>query len=222
MIGAMPDEGIQRRRYPRYSTSLDATVYLATGAIEARLLMGLMAYKCQIGGFLYYNIANWPLARQHGPITSGPYTNWDPVTVENCDGDGSLTCAGPDGPLPTIRMENIRDGLEDYEYLWLLAERAARIDFALEYEFASRLLARALEPLFDQIADTMVDAFVRRAYLMREWVGSEVELTAAEGNGPVNALDHALRKALAMPLRGWRKLERSASRWGTRWGLAPK
>jgi 2-isopropylmalate synthase len=28
-------------------------------------------------------------------------------------------------------------------------------------------------------------------------VGDEVELTAAEGNGPVNALDHALRKALA-------------------------
>ncbi|OHE24358.1 MAG: citramalate synthase [Syntrophus sp. GWC2_56_31] len=27
-------------------------------------------------------------------------------------------------------------------------------------------------------------------------VGNEVELTAAEGNGPVNALDHALRKAL--------------------------
>ena len=27
-------------------------------------------------------------------------------------------------------------------------------------------------------------------------VGDEVELTAAEGNGPVNALDHALRKAL--------------------------
>jgi 2-isopropylmalate synthase len=27
-------------------------------------------------------------------------------------------------------------------------------------------------------------------------VGRDVELTAAEGNGPVNALDHALRKAL--------------------------
>ena len=34
----MPDPGIQRRRYPRYSTSLDATVYLATGAIEARIV----------------------------------------------------------------------------------------------------------------------------------------------------------------------------------------
>jgi 2-isopropylmalate synthase len=32
---------------------------------------------------------------------------------------------------------------------------------------------------------------------MKISVGSDVELTAAEGNGPVNALDHALRKALS-------------------------
>jgi 2-isopropylmalate synthase len=32
---------------------------------------------------------------------------------------------------------------------------------------------------------------------MKLSVGNDVELTAAEGNGPVNALDHALRKALA-------------------------
>jgi ribosome-associated toxin RatA of RatAB toxin-antitoxin module len=44
-----------------------------------------------------------------------------------------------------------------------LAEHAAKIEFSLEYEFASRILAKALEPLFDHIADTMVDAFVRRA-----------------------------------------------------------
>lgn len=44
-----------------------------------------------------------------------------------------------------------------------LAEHAAKIEFTLEYEFASRVLARVLEPLFDHIADTMVDAFVRRA-----------------------------------------------------------
>ncbi len=44
------------------------------------------------------------------------HTTW----TNYADGDGSLTCAGPEGPLPTIRMENIRDGLEDYEYLKLL------------------------------------------------------------------------------------------------------
>lgn len=44
-----------------------------------------------------------------------------------------------------------------------LGERAARIDFAMEYEFAGALVTSALGPLFETIADTMVDAFKRRA-----------------------------------------------------------
>lgn len=44
-----------------------------------------------------------------------------------------------------------------------LSAHACRIEFSLEYDFASRPLARLLEPLFDRIADTMVDAFTRRA-----------------------------------------------------------
>jgi len=86
--------------------------------------MGAMAYKCQTGGFLYYSIARWPSwgGVMNDPITSGPYTNWDPRTYGNNSGDGSLFCAGADGPIPTIRTENIRDGLEDYEYLKLLAD----------------------------------------------------------------------------------------------------
>ena len=37
MITPMPDEGIQRRRFPRYSTSLDATVYTASAALQAHI-----------------------------------------------------------------------------------------------------------------------------------------------------------------------------------------
>lgn len=33
----MPDQGIQRRRYPRYPTSLEATVYLPAGALQAHI-----------------------------------------------------------------------------------------------------------------------------------------------------------------------------------------
>ena len=44
-----------------------------------------------------------------------------------------------------------------------LSSHACRIEFRLEYQFASRTLGRLLEPLFDTIADTMVDAFSRRA-----------------------------------------------------------
>jgi ribosome-associated toxin RatA of RatAB toxin-antitoxin module len=44
-----------------------------------------------------------------------------------------------------------------------LGEHAARIDFAMEYEFSGRVISRALGPLFETIADTMVEAFKRRA-----------------------------------------------------------
>lgn len=44
-----------------------------------------------------------------------------------------------------------------------LGEAASRIEFVMEYEFSGVLIARLLEPVFRKIADTMVDAFTRRA-----------------------------------------------------------
>jgi ribosome-associated toxin RatA of RatAB toxin-antitoxin module len=43
-----------------------------------------------------------------------------------------------------------------------LSGEACSVEFSLEYEMAGPL-ARILEPIFDRIADTMVDAFKRRA-----------------------------------------------------------
>jgi len=43
-----------------------------------------------------------------------------------------------------------------------LSAEACAVEFSLEYEMAGPF-ARLLEPLFDHIADTMVDAFTRRA-----------------------------------------------------------
>ena len=40
--------------------------------------------------------------------------------------------AGKDGPLGCIRLANIRDGLEDYEYLWRLAELEGSVEKARE------------------------------------------------------------------------------------------
>jgi ribosome-associated toxin RatA of RatAB toxin-antitoxin module len=42
-----------------------------------------------------------------------------------------------------------------------LEDKAARIEFAMEYELGKA--GKLLEPLFSHIADTMVDAFSRRA-----------------------------------------------------------
>lgn len=44
-----------------------------------------------------------------------------------------------------------------------LSGESCEIEFTLRYEFASRALGKLLEPLFGRMADTMVDAFTRRA-----------------------------------------------------------
>ncbi len=94
-------------------------------AIDARVLMGLQTAKYQPDGYLYYAMMRWPLTKK--PITGGPYTDWPPASYNDCNGDGSIICAGPDGPLATIRLENIRDGIEDNEYFWLLREEVKRL-----------------------------------------------------------------------------------------------
>ena len=44
-----------------------------------------------------------------------------------------------------------------------LGDAACKIEFSLSYQFASRLLDKALGPVFNHIANTFVDAFVKRA-----------------------------------------------------------
>lgn len=52
------------------------------------------------------------------------------------------------------------------EGLWRfkpLADNACKIDFQLSYEFSSKLFEKVIGPVFSRIADTLVEAFVRRA-----------------------------------------------------------
>jgi len=113
-------------------------------AAEHRLLMGFMAQKFDAQGFLYYSLNFWctnretqtpdgkTMATKNAPFTEpinrGPLTNSDGKSFENYNGDGLIFYPGPHGPLATIRMKCIRDGLEDYEYLWLLKRAVAEAE----------------------------------------------------------------------------------------------
>ena len=44
-----------------------------------------------------------------------------------------------------------------------LAQQACKIEFCLRYEFSSRILEMLVGPVFTYIANTLVDAFVKRA-----------------------------------------------------------
>ena len=49
------------------------------------------------------------------------------------------------------------------EALRSLAEQACKIEFRLHYEFSSKVFEKVIGPVFSHIANTFVDAFVRRA-----------------------------------------------------------
>ncbi len=44
-----------------------------------------------------------------------------------------------------------------------LAENACKIEFQLSYEFSSKIFEKIIGPVFSQITNTFVDAFVKRA-----------------------------------------------------------
>lgn len=77
-----------------------------------------------------------------------------------------FTTENENRPHEAIELKLLRGPFRHFAAHWrfaALGERAARIQFAMEYEFAGALVSRALGPLFETIADTMVDAFKRRA-----------------------------------------------------------
>jgi ribosome-associated toxin RatA of RatAB toxin-antitoxin module len=78
----------------------------------------------------------------------------------------SFTTQNENRPDEAIDMRLVEGPFRRFAGQWRfvpLGPHACRIEFSLRYEFSSRALGRLLAPLFDGIADSMVDAFVRRA-----------------------------------------------------------
>ena len=85
--------------------------------------MGPQTVRMRPDGFLYYEISIWNAER---PISGGPFTDWVTRSFMTLNGDGCWTAVGPGGkPLSTLRLENFRDGLEDYAYALLLEKKLA-------------------------------------------------------------------------------------------------
>ncbi len=103
-----------------------ANMFIESPAIEGRLLMGAMTARCRPDGFLYYETSIW---NSRKPIAGGPFTDWTARSWNVYNGDGAWLCVGPDGtPLATQRLENFRDGLEDFAYVKLLEARLLAAD----------------------------------------------------------------------------------------------
>jgi ribosome-associated toxin RatA of RatAB toxin-antitoxin module len=68
----------------------------------------------------------------------------------------------PDSIVVTLRDGPFRHLHGEWRFR-ALDERACKVEFELAYEFATMLLDRVIGPVFNHIASTFIDAFVRRA-----------------------------------------------------------
>jgi hypothetical protein len=87
--------------------------FLDFAAIEHRILFW-QTWALGIRGMHYWSV-NFAEPGQN------PWKSLLDATPVN--GDGFLVYPGPEGPVNSIRWENIRDGIEDFDYLSMFAAR---------------------------------------------------------------------------------------------------
>ncbi len=78
----------------------------------------------------------------------------------------SFTTENANSPGRSIDMRLLDGPFRHFRAAWRftpLGEEAAKIEFSMEYEFSSRIVAKALSPAFSGLADSMVEAFSSRA-----------------------------------------------------------
>jgi len=85
-------------------------------------LMFWECFKYGAEGFLYWGTTHWDLnCEGDRRWPDKPWITYNRQSGHN--GCGYLIYPGPDGtPLSSIRLELVRDGIEDYEYLYLLQQ----------------------------------------------------------------------------------------------------
>ena len=116
--------------------------------LEARLLWW-MTWRQGVTGFLYYTLNRWP--NQEAPLRIAPGSNrtgWDPASFGTANGDGCLFYPGEEGPVSSLRFENVRDGIEDFELLQMLSLRKGDAGAA-----GRRLCGRLIRSLTDFTGD---------------------------------------------------------------------
>jgi hypothetical protein len=129
-------------------------------AINFRIQPGFLNQSLGLTGLLYWRVDNWPGG------------TWDQVNNQgafgsgNYPGEGMLLYPGAAlniaGVLPSIRLKQLRDGIEDYEYIEIL-KRLDRRAWALD---VARTVAR-------DWADWTHDGNVLTA--AREKLGEEID-----------------------------------------------
>jgi hypothetical protein len=184
-----------------------ATLFIDHPATELRVWLW-QTWKYGVDGILVWQSNYWTSDLAFPDTAQNPYE--DPMSYQTGygrprghvgfwgNGDGRFLyppweCVGPsarkslDGPVSSIRWEMLREGIEDYEYLWLLRAWADALDASLrslgdesESARAAVAAARGLLEVPEDIVRSMTE-FARESspiYAHRERVAEAIERLA--------------------------------------------
>jgi hypothetical protein len=147
-----------------HPTGLFPNRFLDLPLVKTRILQWVN-WRYRLSGYLHWGLNFW----DDDPLHSTGNPNLPP-------GDCWIVYPGPDGPLSSLRWEALRDGFEDYELLWTLADRHRRL--AAELEASPDLFSpeQRSDELACQLVRTMIDTCRDPAELrqVRQTIASEI------------------------------------------------
>lgn len=113
-----------------------------------------MQYAYGIQGEVHWNICYY--SKYFNGFTTGRDIWHDPLTWEKCNGDGAMVYPGRDygidGPITTLRLENICDANETYEYQWMINEKVQEYNAAHGTNYVtSELLSSYYAKMFNNM-----------------------------------------------------------------------
>jgi len=151
-----------------------------------------MQRKLKIEGNLYWSTTVFKKYNKTDEVYEYRDVWTDPVTFPiegGGNGEGFLFYPGKDvgidGPIPTIRLDAIREGMEDYEYLWMLEDRMrqAAVELGVENFDPANQLQIYYERLFSSINEFTRDPDT--LLQVRREIGDLIE---AYGRNPVSLI----------------------------------
>ena len=153
----------------QYFTGWPSYMIDAPGA--ANRVMQWVAWKFQVEGELYYSM-NEAYGQNNDP--------WENIRLSGGNGDGTLFYPGrpdrigghTDIPIESIRLKLIREGMEDYEYLALLAKLDGR-------QAASQFADRIVEKPY--LWESRPEVFLK----VRQELGEALDRAAARSGGTI-------------------------------------
>ena len=99
------------------------------------------------------------VSRENGEVVAS-------VTIAKGSINKTFTTKNTSSDHQKINMELVDGPFKELVGFWSfqeLKENACKVTLELDYEFSNRLLGMAVGPVFNQIANAMVDSFVGRA-----------------------------------------------------------